>query len=277
MKKYGDTIGEGKACLVVRAQGLDRPDHEFLKWLRDEGFTMWHNHGHYDGCHWVFINLNSMVYAPGMPGIKITTPIRELTGISVDDFKTIWEILKYREEHPVRLEVQKNPDGTHAAGISPSVPEDAHICHIYETEDAEQAGKDLETESVKGYGPSTFYRGIELHSNHESEGGGRSLVRCKKCGALLLSQHSWYEAMDPDLDGSFNDWIPVWSEEEADLLNYFLDSRDLPGYPFRHLRSNNHKYCWVGDEKPRPMDLRELANAVAMKYKTAFEAASADG
>ena len=44
MKKYGDTIGEGKACVVVRAQGLDRLDHEFWKWLRDEGFTMWHNH-----------------------------------------------------------------------------------------------------------------------------------------------------------------------------------------------------------------------------------------
>jgi len=268
MKKYGDTIGEGTACVVVRAQGLDQLDHEFWKWLHDEGFTMWHDHGHYEGIDWVFINLNSMVYAPGMPGIKIVTPIRSLNGISIEDFKTIWQIFKYREDHPVWDEYNKAADpGRETSGISPAVPKGARLCHIYEISDAEEAGKDLETEPVKDYGSSTIYHGVELHSNHESEGGGRSLVRCKKCGALLLAQHSWYEAMNPDLDGSFYDWIPVWSEEEADLLNIFLDSSDLPEYAFRHLRSNNYQFCWIGEDQPRPMDLPELSNAIAMKYK----------
>ena len=141
------------------------------------------------------------------------------------------------------------------------------LCHIYEITDAGEAGKDLETEPVKGYGSSTSYRGVELHSNHESEGGGRALVRCKKCGAFFLSQHSWYEAMNPDLDGSFYDWIPVWSEKEADLMNIFLDSRELPDYTFKHLRSNNYKYCWIGEDQPRPMDLPELTVAIALKYE----------
>ena len=265
MKRYGNTIGEGKACIVVRAQGLDQLDHVFWKWLHDEGFTMWPNHGHYDGCDWVFINLNSMVYAPGMPGIKVASPIRDLNGISIEEFKTIWNIYKYREVHPVRDEYKKAASIT--TGIVPAVPKDAHICHIFEFEDAKAAGKDLEMEPVKGYGASTYYKGIELHSNHEMEGGGRALVRCKKCGALLLSQHTWYESINPDLDGSFYDWIPVWSEKEADLLNIFLDGHELPNHPFRHLRSNNGKYCWIGKEQPHPMDLPELSNAVAMKYE----------
>lgn len=63
------------------------------------------------------------------------------------------------------------------AGISPVVPKSAHICHIYEITDAGEAGKDLDTEPVKVYGALTTYRGVKLHSNHESEGGGRTLVR----------------------------------------------------------------------------------------------------
>ncbi len=274
MKKYGDTIGEGKACVVVRAQGLDRLDHEFWKWLRDEGFTMWHNHGHYNGCDWVFINLNSMVYAPGMPGIIIVPPIRGLNGISVEEFKTIWKIFKYREKHSVRDEYKAIKTCRETSGISPAVPKGTRLCHIYEIADAGKAAKELETEPVKGYGSETFYRGVELHSNHESEGGGRSLIRCKKCGALFLSQHSWYEAMNPDLDGSFYDWIPVWSEKEADLLNIFLDGRELADCVLKHLRSNNSQYCWIGDHQPRPMDLPELANAVAMKYGKVLMSAS---
>ena len=74
--------------------------------------------------------------------------------------------------------------------------------------------------------------------------------------------------MSPDFDGNFYDWIPVWSEKESDLLNVLLDSHELPDCAFRHLRSNNHEYCWIGEDKPRPMDLSELARAIAMKYET---------
>ena len=274
MKKYGDTISEGKACVVVRAPGLDQTDHEFLKWLRDEGFTPWLNHGHYKGCNWVFINLNSMIYAPGMPGVKITMPIRDLSGISIEDFKTIWAIFRYREDHPVTAEIEEIKRNRESSGICPVIPMGAGLCHIYDIADAAEAGKELRAEPVKSYGVSTCCRGTELHGNHESEGGGRALVRCKKCGALLLSQHSWYEALNPDFDGSFHDWIPVWSEQEADLMNIFLDATGLPDYHFRHLRSNNHKYFWVGSGQPRPMDLPELAKAIALKYEKELTASS---
>lgn len=72
--------------------------------------------------------------------------------------------------------------------------------------------------------------------------------------------------MIPDLDGTFYDWIPVWSEEKGDLLNIFLDCSELPDYGFKHLRSNNYKYRWIGEDQPRTMDLTELAKAIAMKY-----------
>ena len=266
MKKYGDTIGEGKACVVVREKGLEQTDHEFWKWLEDEGFVMWQNHGHYKGINWVFINLNSMVYAPGMPGVKIVMPIRDIPGISIEEFKTIWNIFRYREDHPVKDDSGNEQSDNGEFRISPAVPPAAHICHIYEIEDAKEAGKDFETEFVKSYGSSTEYQGVVIHSNHECEEGGRSLVRCKKCGALLLSQHSSFEAMDSDYDGSFRDWLPVWSEEEAELLNIFLDAGEFANCSFRHLRSNNYRYYWVGEDQPRPMDLPELRIAIEMKY-----------
>ncbi len=92
----------------------------------------------YDGCEWVFINLNSMVYAPGMPGVKIVAPIRDLNGISTEDFKTIWEIFKYRENHLVRDEYTTLKTGRETTGISPAISKGAHLCHIYKIADEMQ-------------------------------------------------------------------------------------------------------------------------------------------
>ena len=106
-KTFGDGIGSGKACILVKEKGLGDGNHSFRKWLSDEGFHLWLNHPNY-GMDWVFINLNSMVCAPGMPGIKITSTIRE-HAITAEEFKVIWGIfMQYEELKPLEMPEKAN-------------------------------------------------------------------------------------------------------------------------------------------------------------------------
>lgn len=99
-KTFGEDIGAGKAVILVREKGLGDSRHPFWKWLLDEGFHLWHYHGNF-GMDWVYVNLNSMIVAPGMPGIKITTAIRE-HAITAEEFKTIWGIyMRYEGLDPL--------------------------------------------------------------------------------------------------------------------------------------------------------------------------------
>ena len=265
MKTYGDRIGAGNACIVVRDEGFDKPDHPFWDWLRAEGFKPWGNHGHYDKCNWAFINLDSMIYAPGMPGIKITDHIRERR-ITIAEFKQIWNIFKLHEDDD--YSPQSVSDSDEPVRIMPAVKNGARLCHIYEIDDAKEAYKQLDIECVKSYGEETKLEdGTLLHDNYEWDDGFRSLLRCKCCGGLILFQVSGYTSMSDDADGYYEDIIPVWSEEEADLLNILLGPRDFADHPFRHLRGNNHEYHWTRGEQPRPMDINELKRAIALKYR----------
>ena len=66
-------ISSGTAAILVYSKSLkDSWDSAFYKWLKDEGFESWHCHGIYYNCNWVYVNLNSKIYAPGMLGIPIT-------------------------------------------------------------------------------------------------------------------------------------------------------------------------------------------------------------
>ena len=91
-KRFGDGRYAGSACVMVYEQGIGNSQHPFWTWLREEGFHSWGVHGNY-GMNWVFINLNSMEYAPGMPGIRLASPIRE-HAITMEEFKTIWQIYR---------------------------------------------------------------------------------------------------------------------------------------------------------------------------------------
>ena len=106
-KTFGNDIDSGKACILVKEKGLGDGNHPFWKWLFDEGFHLWLNHPNY-GMDWVFINLNSMICAPGMPGIKVVSTIRE-HAITAEEFKTIWRIFtQYEELKP--LDMPETPD-----------------------------------------------------------------------------------------------------------------------------------------------------------------------
>ncbi len=112
-KTYGEDMGAGKAVILVKEPGLGNGNHPFWDWLLGEGFHLWLYHGNY-GCDWVFINLNSMTCAPGMPGIKVVSSIRE-HAITAEEFKTIWGIFMKYEGLPV-LEM---PEETEAKLLVP--------------------------------------------------------------------------------------------------------------------------------------------------------------
>ena len=103
---YGEGIDAGRAVILVKEKGLGDGNHPFWSWLLEEGFHLWHYHGNY-GCDWVFINLNSMICAPGMPGIKVVQSIRGHV-ITAEEFKTVWGIFMQYEGLPV-LEMPEKP------------------------------------------------------------------------------------------------------------------------------------------------------------------------
>ena len=55
-------------------------------WLKENGFVSWGIQGVYEGLDWMYINLNSKVFALGMPGVKVASVIGE-HAITIDEFK----------------------------------------------------------------------------------------------------------------------------------------------------------------------------------------------
>ena len=94
-------ISAGTACFLIEDASLTTWEAEFWEYLKEEGFSSWGTHGIWKGCDWVYVNVNSKLYAPGMPGIPITQAILNMyprNALSIDEFKTIWNILKEHEE-----------------------------------------------------------------------------------------------------------------------------------------------------------------------------------
>ncbi len=141
-------------------------------------------------------------------------------------------------------------------------------CHIFDIPDAQKAYEDFRGELVKDYGDCVCRQdGSVLHWNYTWDDGGRRLVRCTKCGGLLLMQTSEYHDMFDGPDGYYKDWIPVSSEEEANLLNILLDVNELEDYPCRHFRGNNKNYFWTQEKEPCQWDLEELRKQILKKYQ----------
>ena len=85
-------ISMNASCFLVK-------DHSLLlgweaplyRWLKENGFVSWGRNGVYEGVDWVYINLNSKVFAPGMPGVKIASVIGE-HALTLNEFKQIYII-----------------------------------------------------------------------------------------------------------------------------------------------------------------------------------------
>lgn len=106
MKVEEPRISSGTACFLIKDDSLKTWEGEFWEYLKKEGFSSWGKKGNW-GCDWAYVNVNSKLYAPGMPGIPITQPIVSKypqNALSIDEFKTIWEILKRHEAVDVGID-----------------------------------------------------------------------------------------------------------------------------------------------------------------------------
>lgn len=140
-------------------------------------------------------------------------------------------------------------------------------CHIYGVRNEEIAPASLPCQLIKDYGDRVaLSNGKVLHWNFNWDDGGRRLVRCRECGALFLIQCSELHSVSVVSDGYYSDWIPVATEEGADLLNIALDETEIENDPRRHLRANNLRFFWTDGEVPCPEDPEWLKRCIRKRY-----------
>ena len=71
---------------------------EISIFLNENGFTKWTKKGYYEGCNWIFADLKTKMFAPGIPGCKISEVVFNHS-ITLNEFKNIYEIyLTYEQE-----------------------------------------------------------------------------------------------------------------------------------------------------------------------------------
>lgn len=93
--------------------------------------------------------------------------------------------------------------------------EHARLCCAFDMRDPNMAYRALDFEVVARFGECTRSEdGSILHWNYEWDEGYRELVRCRRCGALLIHQHDERHGFGRE-DDCMDDWLPVESEEEA--------------------------------------------------------------
>ena len=97
-------MSDGTAALIVFEENL-RDNKDFFDWLKEEGFKTWIcSKGWYDGVCWIYVNIDSKLYARGIPGIPITRAFGR-HAVTVDEFKLIYGIFKkYEKLPPLRFE-----------------------------------------------------------------------------------------------------------------------------------------------------------------------------
>ena len=91
------TISTNNSCFLIKDSSLkDDFNSQIYTWLQQEGFVPWGKKGTY--CmEWIYINIHSKIFAPGIPGIKVTDVVCN-HAITFDEFLTIYEIFnKYSD------------------------------------------------------------------------------------------------------------------------------------------------------------------------------------
>jgi tetratricopeptide (TPR) repeat protein len=94
------------------------------------------------------------------------------------------------------------------------------LCCIFSFPDADAAARNFDFEIVESYGDA--YRdchGKVVHYLHTWDDGDRTLIRCRKCGALLLRQDSEIHDMSYGNDSYYTRLVPVESRDEALAYN----------------------------------------------------------
>lgn len=96
-------IYSGNACFLVNFEDDKEIKNNFISYLEDEGFRKTistYNTGH---SHWLFINVNSMVFGGGYwKPVKLTRTIvgeNPDNAFTIEEFKHIWSILKKYQDY----------------------------------------------------------------------------------------------------------------------------------------------------------------------------------
>lgn len=94
-----EEMNKGGAAIVVYDDSFENfHESDFKRFLDAEGFLHWRYGRNFD-TSWVYININSKIYARGMPGINVAAHLGEHV-ITIDEFKTIYNIFKKYEGLP---------------------------------------------------------------------------------------------------------------------------------------------------------------------------------
>ena len=98
-------INTMNSCFLIKdADLLKGTNSTFSGWLRGNGFRSWGKKGwSNDIVDWVYVNISTKIYAPGLPGIQIAGAIGK-HAISIDEFMQIYDIYsKYEGLDPLRM------------------------------------------------------------------------------------------------------------------------------------------------------------------------------
>ena len=94
-------LSSGTACIMVKDPLLNCTNPDFVRWLRLKGFRSAYGLGHYENVDWVYVNINSMTYSFGKPGVKMVSVLGE-QAVSIEEFMQIYAIFqKPSQEAPV--------------------------------------------------------------------------------------------------------------------------------------------------------------------------------
>lgn len=91
LEKYGITYGSA-ALLVCEKDAQKRS--AFICRLEAAGFSCWIGSGSYfPGADWLYVNINALQYAYGLPGVWITEEFGQ-HAITIEEFETIYNIFR---------------------------------------------------------------------------------------------------------------------------------------------------------------------------------------
>ena len=102
------SIASGAACFLVKDASLtDFYKSSFYQWLKKEEFTSWGRHGADASIDWVFVNINSKIFAPGLHGIGIAPVVGE-HAVTISEFMTIYGIFeRYKGLDTLRMNAEE--------------------------------------------------------------------------------------------------------------------------------------------------------------------------
>ena len=95
---------DGSSTFLIKDNDLlNGWDAKFVKYLRKNEFKPWTKKGYFDGVNWIYVNINTKLFAFGLPGIKVLTPVGD-HAITIDEFKKIYNIFKkYDKTNPLKM------------------------------------------------------------------------------------------------------------------------------------------------------------------------------